>query len=177
MRHGQQSHREGFCHHAITTRGPLVVDVGAVGKGRLVDLISDLLTAEGFNDCVIDGSGDILHRGDTTLDVGLEHPRIPDMVIGVANLKNGSICASASNHRTWGDGLHHVLDSRTGRPTTEVIATWAVAADTATADGLATALFFGSSLRLMTAFDFSFVRMFADGRVEVSDNFDGEVFT
>lgn len=99
------------------------------------------------------------------------------MVIGVANLKNGSICASASNRRTWGDGLHHMLDGRTGRPTTQVIATWGIAADTATADGLATALFFSASSRLMTMFDFSYLRMFGDGRVEVSDNFDGEVFT
>lgn len=146
-------------------------------EGRLVDLISDLLTAEGFKDFVVDGSGDICHRGDTALDIGLEHPLDPDMVIGVVNLKNGSICASASNRRTWGEGLHHVLDGRTGRPTTEVIATWAVASDTATADGLATALFFGASSRLMAVFDFSYLRMFADGRVEVSDNFDGEVFT
>lgn len=166
--------REG---NTITTRRPLVVDVGAVGKGRLVDLISDLLTAAGFKDFVVDGGGDICHRGDTALDIGLEHPLDPDMVIGVANLKNGSICASASNRRTWGDGLHHVLDGRTGRPTTEVIATWAVASDTATADGLATALFFGASSRLMAMFDFSYLRMFADGRVEISDNFDGEVFT
>lgn len=166
--------REG---NTITTRGPLVVDVGAVGKGRLVDLISDLLVAEDFKDFVVDGSGDICHRGDTALDIGLEHPLDPDMVIAVANLKNGSICASASNRRAWGDGLHHVLDGRTGRPTTEVIATWAVASDTATADGLATALFFNASSRLMTMFDFSYLRMFTDGRVEVSDNFEGEVFT
>lgn len=166
--------REG---NTITTRRPLVVDVGAVGKGRMVDLISDLLTAEGFKDFVVDGSGDICHRGDTALDIGLEHPLDPDMVIGVVNLKNGSICASASNRRTWGEGLHHVLDGRTGWPTAEVIATWAIASDTATADGLATALFFGASSRLMATFDFSYLRMFADGRVEVSDNFDGEVFT
>ncbi len=162
--------------NTITTRKPLVIDVGAVGKGRLVDLISGLLVADGFTDFVVDGSGDMLHRGDTALHVGLEHPRYPDMVIGVANLTNGSLCASASNRRRWGDGLHHVLDGRIGRPTTDVIATWAIAADTATADGLATALFFGPSSRLMTAFDFSYLRMFADGRVEVSDNFDGEVF-
>ncbi len=166
--------REGS---VITTRRPLVMDVGALGKGRLVDLISDLLAAGGLKDFVVDASGDILHRGDTALDVGLEHPLDPDMVIGVASMKNGSICASAPNRRTWGDGLHHILDGRTGRPTTEVIATWAIAADTATADGLATALFFGASSRLMPVFDFSYLRMFTDGRVEVSDNFDGEVFT
>jgi thiamine biosynthesis lipoprotein len=162
--------------NAITTGRPLVIDFGAVGKGRLVDQLSELLSAEGFEDFVVDGSGDILHRGHAPLDVGLEHPLDPDMVIGVANLINGSLCASASNRRAWGDGLHHVIDGRTGRPTSEVIASWAIAADTATADGLATALFFGSSSRLMAAFDFSYLRMFADGRVEVSDNFDGEVF-
>jgi len=166
--------REGS---TITTRRPLVIDVGAVGKGRLVDLVAGLLTEEGFEDFIVDGSGDICHRGRSKLDVGLEHPLDPTLVIGIANVSGNSICASASNRRNWADGLHHVLDGRTGRPTGDIIATWAIAADTATADGLATALFFGPSERLMTAFDFAFVRMFADGSVEVSDNFDGEVFT
>jgi thiamine biosynthesis lipoprotein len=166
--------REGM---TITTRRPLVVDVGAVGKGRLVDLVAALLTEEGFDDFIIDGGGDICHRGRSKLDVGLEHPLDPTLVIGIANVSGNSICASASNRRNWADGLHHVLNGRTGRPTGDIIATWAIAADTATADGLATALFFGPSQRLMTAFEFAFVRMFADGSVEVSDNFDGEVFT
>ncbi|CAN7474839.1 FAD:protein FMN transferase [Rhizobium sp. LjRoot98] len=161
----------------VSTRKPLVIDLGAVGKGRLVDLVTDILTEEGVVEFVIDGSGDMCHRGDGTLTVGLEHPHDPDMVIGIANLKDSSICASASNRRRWGHGLHHVLDGRTGRPTMNVIATWAIAADAATADGLATALFFDPPSRLMSTFDFSFVRMFADGRAEISDNFNGEVFT
>ncbi|MBU1315836.1 MAG: FAD:protein FMN transferase [Alphaproteobacteria bacterium] len=161
----------------IKTRGPIVVDVGAVGKGRLVDLVAGVLTAEGLKEFVVDASGDMRHAGETALDVGLEHPLDAGSVIGVAKVKNASICASASNRRRWGDGLHHVIDGRTGRPTTDVIATWAIAPDTATADGLATALFFVSSSRLAKTFDFSFVRMFADGRVEVSNNFEGEVFT
>lgn len=63
------------------------------------------------------------YRGDVALDVGLEHPLNPGMVIGIAKLQNDSLCASASNQRRWGDGLHHVLDGCTGRPTTDVIAT------------------------------------------------------
>ncbi|NTE86608.1 FAD:protein FMN transferase [Agrobacterium rubi] len=161
----------------LSTSGPLVIDFGAVGKGYLVDLLARTLEANGFEDFIIDGSGDIRHRGQVGLTIGLEHPLDAEMVIGVANLRNGSMCASASNRRRWGDDLHHVIDGRTGRPTNDVIATWAIAADTATADGLATALFFGPSPRLMQSFDFSFVRMFADGRVEVSDNFDGDIFT
>jgi thiamine biosynthesis lipoprotein len=161
----------------LSTLGPLVIDLGAVGMGYLIDLVAEVLEENGFEEFVIDGSGDIRYRGSVELAVGLEHPLDAEMVIGVANLRNNSICASASNRRHWGDGLHQVLDGRTGQPTNDVTATWAIAAETATADGLATALFFGPSPRLMQSFDFSFVRMFADGRVEVSDNFDGDIFT
>ena len=58
-----------------------------------------------------------------------------------------------------------------------MVATWVVADDAATADGLATALFFVPAERLTPAFRFSWVRMFADGRAEVSADFDGELFT
>ncbi|MBD9651455.1 FAD:protein FMN transferase [Ensifer sp. ENS09] len=160
----------------LSTRKPLTIDLGAVGKGYLVDLVADVLEKAGFRDFIVDGSGDMRHAGGTALEVGLEHPLDPTMVIGVASLLNRSLCASAANRRRWGDNLHHVLDGRTGGPTMDVIATWAIAADTATADGLATALFFGSASRLKTTFDFSYVRMFADGRVEVSEDFEGELF-
>jgi thiamine biosynthesis lipoprotein len=109
--------------------------------------------------------------------VGLEHPLDPKLIVGVARLRNSSLCASAVNRRAWGDGLHHMVDGRTGRPVTDVIATWVVSNDTATADGLATALFFAPASRLTERFDFSFVRMFADGSAEMSENFEGEVFT
>lgn len=161
----------------LVTRQPLVIDLGAVGKGYLIDLTARLLAADGFEGFVVNGSGDMVHRGDNVLDVGLEHPLDPAMVVGIARLRNASLCASAVNRRRWGDGLHHVLDGRSGMPVNEVIATWVVATDTATADGLATALFFVPASRLTANFDFSFVRMFADGLIEVSDNFDGEVFT
>jgi len=161
----------------LTTRRPLVIDLGAVGKGALVDRISELLQADGLEDFIVDGSGDIRHRGCNALEVGLEHPLDSGAVIGLASLSNACICASATNRRTWGDGLHHVIDARNGMPTSDVIATWVIAANTATADGLATALFFDAVSPLMATFDFSFVRMFADGRVEASDNFEGELFT
>lgn len=161
----------------LTTRRPLVIDLGAIGKGALVDRISERLQADGVEDFVVDGSGDIRHRGSHTLEVGLEHPLDPGAVIGVASLSNACICASATNRRTWGVSMHHVIDARTGMPTSNVIATWVIAADTATADGLATALFFDAVSPLMATFNFSFVRMFADGRVEVSENFEGEIFT
>jgi thiamine biosynthesis lipoprotein len=161
----------------ISTERPVVIDVGAAGKGYLVDLVAGLLREGGFDDFVVDASGDLVHVGGEPIRVGLEHPLQPGTVIGVAELANASLCASASNRRTWGDGLHHIIDGRTGNPAREVIATWVVAANTAVADGLATALFFTGAHRLAETFHFSYVRMYADGRAERSRDFRGELFT
>lgn len=69
-----------------------------------------------------------------------------------------------------------MLDARTGLAVRDVVATWVIA-DAATSDGVATALFFTGAKRLAEIFAFSYVRMFADGRAEISENFDGEIFS
>jgi thiamine biosynthesis lipoprotein len=160
----------------VITQAPLVIDVGAAGKGYLVDLVSEMLRTAGVTDYLIDGSGDLRHSGQSPVRVGLEHPFDPALVIGVSNLRDAALCASAVNRRAWADGLHHVLDARTGDPVHHVVATWVVAEDAATADGLATALFVTAPEKLAERFSFAYVRMFADGRAEVSENFDGDVF-
>jgi FAD:protein FMN transferase len=160
----------------VITHVPVVIDVGAAGKGYLVDLVSELLRTAGVTDYVIDGSGDLRHSGQSPIRVGLEHPFDPALVIGVSNLRDAALCASAVNRRAWVDGLHHVLDARTRDPVHHIVATWVVAEDAATADGLATALFVTAPETLAETFSFAYVRMFADGRAEVSENFDGRVF-
>ena len=57
----------------------------------------------------------------------------------------------------------------------EVVATWSIAADAATADGLATALFVSDPAQL-GSFEFAWARMLADGTVQWSNDFDGELF-
>lgn len=161
---------------ALTALRPLVLDVGAAGKGYLVDIVGRLLAAAGVDAFVVDASGDIVHRGDAPIRVALEHPLDTTKAIGVVNLSNGSLCASASNRRQWGDGLHHIIDATTGLPTDRVVATWAIAATGLEADGLATALFLAEPARLAQSFDFDFVRMFANGRVERSTHLNGELF-
>jgi len=166
--------REGT---ALTTRHPLGLDVGAAGKGLLVDLIAELLLEEGHTEFLIDGSGDLRHAGQEEVNIGLEHPFDPGLVIGIASLHNRALCASGVNRRAWGDGLHHVLDARSGHPTREVVATWALAEDALTADGLATALFFTDPETLAATFACSGVRLFQNGHAEVSRTFSGEIFT
>jgi thiamine biosynthesis lipoprotein len=163
--------------HALTTVRPVSIDVGAAGKGYLVDIVCGMLAEAGHEEFVVDGSGDIRQRGAAAIRVGLEHPRDTTKAIGIANLHNRAICSSATNRRAWGDGLHHVIDATTGLPTTRVIATWAIAATALEADGISTALFFTEPARLSASFEYDYVRMLSTGRVEFSPHLDGEIFT
>lgn len=156
-----------------TTRG-VGLDVGAAGKGLLVDHVSDFLSAH--HPVLVDASGDMRYRGAEPIRVALEHPYDARRAIGVVELAGGALCASATNRRAWGDGLHHVLDGRTGLPVREVAATWVMAPTAMVADALATALFFVGPERLADVADFSYVRMFTDGRAEYSPTLSGEIF-
>lgn len=160
----------------VTTKQRVVLDIGAAGKGYLIDEIGRLLEEYGVSSYVVDASGDVRHRGADDQVVGMEHPDDPTRVIGALKLQNKSLCASATNRRKWGDGLHHVVDGRSGVPTHEVVATWVVADLTMVADGLATALFFARPDTLRSIGSFQFVRMFADGQVEYSKDIMGELF-
>lgn len=164
--------REGS---TLVTDHPVLIDVGAAGKGYLVDLVAEALRDAGVDRFVVDGSGDLRHQGPDPVTVGLEHPTRPGRVIGTVPLRNRALCASATTRRAWGEGLHHVLDGRTRQPVSNVVATWVIAENAATADGLATALFVTDPGRL-GSFEWSWVRMLADGRVQWSNDFDGELF-
>ncbi|HEX5859838.1 MAG TPA: FAD:protein FMN transferase, partial [Microbacterium sp.] len=161
---------------------PATLDVGALGKGRLVDLVLAHVAQHARGDVVVDASGDLAVRG-APVRIGLEHPYDPSRAIGVATIQDGALCASATNRRAWGDGLHHVLDARTGEPVRTVAATWAIApggvgrAGAMRADAIATALFFDGGPQLARSWDISWVRMLTDGRVEYSPDSAVELFT
>ncbi len=158
---------------------PVSIDVGAAGKGQLCDLVGEVLHEHGVDEFVVDASGDLLRhaaRDSGTIRVALAHPADPTLAVGVAELGDGAICASASNRRRWADGVHHILDATTGLPVDSIVATWAIAADAMTADGVATALFLASPDRIPVQLGAEWARITAAGRIEVSAGFPGEVF-
>jgi thiamine biosynthesis lipoprotein len=161
----------------LTTSAPLVLDIGAAGKGLLVDLLAAELRSCGVDTFLIDASGDLLNNGPEPVIVALEHPYDSAKAIGTVPLSGGALCASASNRRAWGDGLHHVLDGITGRPVRTAVATWAMADSTLLADALATALFFVLGTELEQTFDFSWLTVFSDGSAAYSAGFEGTLFT
>lgn len=154
---------------------PAAIDVGAVGKGRLVDLVLAAL-ADVPGALIVDAGGDLVVRGGPAR-VGLEHPYDASKAIGVVEVRDGALCASAVNRRAWGDGLHHVLDGRTGAPVRTWAATWAMASDAMRADAVATALFFDGGADLASRWGVEWVRMSTDGRVQRSAGCRAELFT
>jgi thiamine biosynthesis lipoprotein len=162
--------------NVVTTYDQVTLDFGAAGKGFLVDSIGTLVETFGCREYVIDASGDIRHRGDTADKIGLEHPDDPTRVIGVWTLQNGSLCASATNRRRWGNEMHHINDPSTAKPTTNIKATWVVAENTLIADGLSTALFFCDYETLRSLAPFEYVRLWGDNTIDYSSGFVGELF-
>ncbi|MEO8283294.1 MAG: FAD:protein FMN transferase [Pseudarthrobacter sp.] len=161
----------------LTNHVPVVLDIGAAGKGQLVDLLAAELRSHAHESFLIDASGDLLYCGPDVITVALEHPYDSTKAIGTVPVSGGALCASAANRRVWGDGLHHVLDGTTGQPVTTAVATWTMAASTMLADALATALFFVPGAALERTFDYSWLTVFSDGSAAYSAGFEGTLFT
>ena len=159
----------------VTANKSLLLDVGAAGKGQLIDSICTILDRH-ISEYVVDGSGDMRVRGKLQT-IGLENPFDSSMVIGSVTLTDGSICASAVNRRAWKD-WHHIVDPRVTLPVQDVVAAWAIAPLAMLADGLVTALFFVNSdaVRQRYGDDVQTVRLLADGTIEHSSNFVGELY-
>lgn len=160
----------------VRTTGPVLIDVGALGKGRLVDRVADVVGRAVPGPLIVDAGGDMVLRGAPTR-IGLEHPFDARRAIGVVEIATGAVAASAVNRRAWGRGLHHVIDGRTGMPVRTVAATWAFGDTAMRADAAATALFFDGGPALAYAWGVAWVRMLTDGRVERSPGCPAELFT
>lgn len=162
----------------LTISEPVLIDIGAIGKGYLVDQIAQIVS-QGHSEYVVDGSGDVSVHCDTPEVIGLEDPNDATRVIGSVSLTNMSLCASALNRRAWGYGLHHLIDARAGRPAdSPIIATWAVSHSTVYADALTTALFFVPPENLRETFgDFFYVTMEQDGSVRHNIQSIGEIYS
>lgn len=166
----------------LTTPGPVLVDVGAAGKGFLVDELGRMLEADGITEYMVDASGDYRFHAGEALTIGLEDPSDFSRAIGTASISRGALCASGVSRRRWRDisvgmQVHHILDAVTGLPTTGTLASWVVAEDAATADGLATALFTTSPQDLRAHFDFDFALLRSDRTALISRDFPGRIFT
>ncbi len=180
--HGRDAWADVVQHagNRLTVSHPVLLDVGAVGKGFLADRIGEILLSHGVEEFIVDGSGDLLIRSQEPVRVGLEQPGREGHVIGTVEVSHGAVCGSSPHRRSWGEGLHHILDALTGLPVEDVAATWVVAGSCAVADGLATALFCTDPALLAQSFRFECAILSRRGQASVSRGFydlPGRIFT
>jgi thiamine biosynthesis lipoprotein len=101
------------------------LDLGGIAKGWMADRLSERL---GRN-VLVNLGGDLRARGD-----GPEGSGWP---VGIAGhtvlLQDHGAATSSVRRRRWGDGLHHLIDPRTGRPADTGLAEASVVAETAAA--------------------------------------------
>jgi thiamine biosynthesis lipoprotein len=160
----------------LTTKEPVQLDFGAIGKGYAIDIVGELLLAEGVTRFVIDAGGDIMHRNQSQiLRVGLENPIDFSEVLGVVNLGDTSLCGSSGNRRVWA-GFNHIIDPEKVESPKHISALWVVAPSTRLADALSTALFFTEPETLKEKFSFEFVIVYANGSARISSGFPGSLF-
>ncbi len=148
---------------------PTLIDVGAMGKGYLVDIVASVIEDFGVTGYCVDAGGDMRHRGSQSIRVGLEHPQDFSQVIGVVELGNQSLCGSAGNRRAWGL-WNHIMNPQTLSSVTDIIAVWVIADTTILADAIATCLFLvGADTIKGHRFEYLLVR--ADLSMEKSEGF------
>ena len=132
---------------SIKTSQTKHLNLNGVAKGWIADRALDVALATG--DGAVSGAwlslgGDLVHRGDGLVHVGIEDPHRPyDNVAPLASIdiSNQALATSGTGRRYWtikGNRYSKVLDPRTGRPTSGVASATVVANTAATADALAT---------------------------------------
>ena len=93
------------------------LDLGGVAKGWTVDLAVEAALEAGLPWAFVSAGGDLRIAGDTLgIEVAIEDPADADTEVVRVRLSRGALASSSITKRTWGMGLHHVIDPRTGIP-------------------------------------------------------------
>jgi len=122
-----------------TLSDALELDMGGIGKGFAADCIAKMLK----DDWEIDRF--LISAGQSTILAGsppagkpswiltLSNPVRPSEVLHLIQLKNAALSASGISKGS------HIIDSRTGKPVTQRLASWVACPNAADADALSTA--------------------------------------
>lgn len=128
------------------------IDLGAIAKGYIADLVRDFLRQEGVEDALINLGGNVQTLGGAadsesgSWGIGLKKPFAgPDELIGVINVRGKSVVTSGVYERYFelaGKRYHHILDPRSGYPLdNELLSVTVISADSIEGDIYTTLLY------------------------------------
>jgi len=99
----------------------IALDPGAIGKGLAADILCNEFMSAGATGVLANIGGDIVVAGTPGSDywricVANEAVLTPNATLGTIESTTGgfAVATSSTAKRTWGNGLHHVIDPRTG---------------------------------------------------------------
>jgi FAD:protein FMN transferase len=136
------------------------VDLGGLGKGWVIDKISNILRENEVAQFIVNGGGDLHVQSDQPIEFALENPHDNTEKIGTAKIQKGALAASSVLKRVWRQGNqshHHIIDPATADSSDGgVAATFVMASSALVADCLATILIIRPDLesKLKQHFDF-----------------------
>jgi thiamine biosynthesis lipoprotein len=124
------------------------LDLSAIAKGKIVDIIRDFLIDEDYKNFLINAGGDIYVSGTNASKrkwkIAIQDPLNADRYSGIVEKTDTAIVTSGDYERYfYHDGVKytHLFNPKTGYPFTDCKSVTVLAADTAFADAVATAVF------------------------------------
>jgi thiamine biosynthesis lipoprotein len=137
---------------AAATLRDAELDLGAIGKGAVVDHLADWLADRGYRRFLLEAGGDVLvsdlKPDGTQWRIWIRHPRSADAPLAIATIgaagRRVALATSGDYERfVERDGVryHHILNPATGHPDSDAVSVSVIAGSATEADALATALF------------------------------------
>lgn len=130
----------------LVVEGPIVFDIGGIGKGYWIDSIATLLKQSGITHFLVEGGGDMVattKSNGSPWTVALESPGDTTRAIGTIKLLNQGLAVSDVYKRAWGK-WHHLIDAKNHRPQSQLLWAACCAPSALAADMLTSLLSFGS---------------------------------
>lgn len=125
----------------------MIMDLGGM-KGYIADRVKDLIKKHGTDNAIIALAGDIWVLGrredGKPWRIGVQHPREPEKTLTVLDLSDKYISTSGDYERykiVERKRYHHIIDPRTGNPSTGVISSTLIGEQGALIDPLSKAPF------------------------------------
>ena len=132
----------------VTFKQPNVkINLGGIGKGYAIQSAASLLKQCGIKEAIISAGGDskILgdHHGKEWI-IGIQHPRQENKLALRIPLSNIAISTSGDYERFYidnGERIHHIINPKTGKPSTSSWSASVIGNDATVTDALSTTVF------------------------------------
>jgi thiamine biosynthesis lipoprotein len=110
------------------------IDLGGIAKGWVIDRAAQFLEKMAFGFINVGGDIRIFGSLPRPLNIGIESPFEETNMISSLLVESGAVATSTSMKRKWlvkGEWRHHLIDTKTGRPSASKIVSATVTAPTA----------------------------------------------